>query len=76
MGILDVCTNRLGYKIHTGLGKIITIYKWLIKRVNIILIVGERTVQQQYSIRVPNSTNRYPLTSTIELYFTQIGYAF
>lgn len=37
MGILDVCTNRLGYKIHTGLGKIITIYKWLIKRSDLVV---------------------------------------
>ena len=37
LGILDVCTNRLGYKIHTGLDKTITIYKWLTKRSDLVV---------------------------------------
>jgi len=27
--ILDICTNKLNFKIHQGLGKKIVIYKWL-----------------------------------------------
>ena len=37
LGILDICTNKLGYKIHTGLDKTITIYKWLTKRSDLVV---------------------------------------
>jgi hypothetical protein len=32
--LLDLCTNKLGYQIHQGLGKNIVIFKWLLKRSN------------------------------------------